>query len=261
MDLTTTAGYVPGFPKELSLRELGGMQAGDGRQVKHGLLYRGSTLLNLTDEQKKLVDGFGLRFILDLRAKGETEGKPDYVPQGAEYLRVGGMRDEDGAEVDFSPAGIGRISERIQEDPETFMRELYASMMFDNPAVHELVRRFADGQAPLYFHCSAGKDRTGVCAAVLLMILGVPDDDIVGEFLLTNEYRASIIGMRPEEIPSFISENDRMNWGKINGVNETDLRAAFAAVDERYDSREEYLSEEFGLNESLLARVRDHYLA
>ena len=260
MDLTTTVGYVPGFPKEMSLRELGGLQAADGRHVRHGLLYRGSTLLNLTDEQKGLVDGFGLRFILDLRAKGETEEKPDYVPQGVEYLRIGGMRDEDGMEVDFSPAGIGRISEKIQADPESFMRELYTSMMFGNPAVHELVRRFVDGQAPLYFHCSAGKDRTGVCAAVLLMILGVPDDDIVEEFLLTNEYRSAIIGLRPEEIPSFVSEADRKNWGKINGVNEADLRAVFAAVDARYDSREAYLSEELGLDQALLAKVRDHYL-
>ena len=260
MDLTKTSGYVAGFPNELSLRELGGMRSADGRSVRHGLLYRGSALLKLTDEQKAIVDGFGLRFILDLRAQGETEGKPDYVPAGAEYLRIGGMRDDDGLEVDFSPAGIGRIAEKIQSDPDSFMRDLYSSMMFDNPAVHELVRRFVAGEAPLYFHCSAGKDRTGVCAAVLLMILGVPDDEIIREFLLTNEYRAAIIGLRPEELPSFVSDVDRENWGKINSVRESDLRAALEAVDARYDSRDAYLEKEFGLDQALLAKVRDHYL-
>ena len=260
MDLTQTTGYVPGFPQEMSLRELGGQRSADGRRVRRGLLYRGSTLLNLTNEQKRLVDDFALRFILDVRATGETDGKSDYVPDGVEYLRIGGMRDDDGSEVDFSPVGIGRIAARIQADPESFMRALYSSMMFDNPAVHELVSRFVEGQAPLYFHCSAGKDRTGVCAAVLLMILGVPDDDIVQEFLLTNEYRAAIIGLRPEEIPSFVSEQDRKNWGKINGVNEADLRAALEAVDVRYDSREAYLNEEFGLDRAMLAKVRDYYL-
>ena len=260
MDLTATTGYVAGFPQVMGLRDLGGLQATDGRRVRHGMLYRGSALVGLANEQKELVDGFGLRFILDLRAAGEAAGKEDYVPSGASYLRIGGMYDEEGAEVDFSPAGIERIAEAIAQDPSTFMRQLYASMMFGNPAVHELVRRFVAGEAPLYFHCTAGKDRTGVCAAVLLTMLGVPDDEIVREFLLTNEYRAPIINMAPEDIPAHISAQDRENWSKINSVQEVDLRHALAAVDERFATREAYFAQEFGIDAATLAMLRDAYL-
>lgn len=260
MDLTTTTGYVAGFPDELSLRELGGMKTADGRSVRHGLLYRGSALLNLTDEQKAKVDSLGLKFILDLRAEGEAIGKEEYVPSGVEYIRIGGMRDENGEEVDFSPLGIGRIRDRFQSDPDAFMRELYSSMMIDSPAVHELVRRFSTGEAPLYFHCSAGKDRTGVCAAILLTILGVSDDDIVREFLLTNEYRASIINLPLEKVPAFLPENERQNWAVINSVQEVNLRAALAAADARYPTRERYFEEEFGLDAEALAAIRAHYL-
>jgi protein-tyrosine phosphatase len=141
------------------------------------------------------------------------------------------------------------------------MRNLYTSMMFGNPAVHALVERFVGGCSPLYFHCTAGKDRTGVCAAVLLMLLDVSDDAIVHDFLLTNQYRACIINMPPEQLPAWLPERERENWGKMNGVNEEDLRASLAAVVERHGSREAYAKAEFGLDAAALSRLRDRYLA
>ncbi len=261
MDLTTTMGYVPGFPDTFNLRDLGGLAAADGRRVRPGLLYRGSALAGLTEAQRSIVDGFGLRVLLDLRAVGEVEGRADYVPQGVEYLRIGGMYDADGNELDFSPAGISRMIRHAVGSPEHFMRSLYVSMLFGNPAVHALVDRMALGRAPLYFHCTAGKDRTGVCAAIVLTLLGVPDDAIVCDFLLTNEYRASIINMAPQDMPAWVSELERQNWAKMNEVSEVDLRGALAEADRRHGGREAYLRHEFGLDEAALARMRDAYLA
>lgn len=260
MDLALTTGYVAGLPDTLNLRDLGGIEARDGRTVRRGLLYRGSALVGLDDAEREVIDGLGLHFILDLRARGEAEEGPEYVPAGAERLRKGGMY-LDGQEVDFSPSGISRISTQIQASPSTFMRKLYVSMMFGNPAVHELVRRLVDGCAPLYFHCTAGKDRTGVCAAVLLLLLDVSDDAIVRDFLLTNQYRASIINMPPEQLPAWLPEADRANWGKMNGVSEEDLHASLEAVVERCGSREAYAEAEFGLDAAALVRLRDQYLA
>lgn len=141
------------------------------------------------------------------------------------------------------------------------MSKLYVSMMFGNPAVHELVGSLVAGRVPVYFHCTAGKDRTGVCAAIILMLLGVNDDEIVREFLLTNEYRAPIINLSPEELPEDLSATDRENWAQLNSVDEKTLRAALAAVDARYVTREEYFANEFGLDVQALRRLRDRYLA
>lgn len=260
MDENALPGAVAGFPLRMGVRDLGGLRGANGRPVRQGLLYRGSALIGLTEDQREAVDELGLALMVDLRATGELEGRPDYVPNGCEYIRVSGMYDEDGEEIDFSPAGIMRIMERIQDNPEGFMKGLYTSMMFQNPAVHELVDRLVREQVPMYFHCTAGKDRTGVCAAVILMLLGVSDDEIVREFLLTNEYRSEIINMPPEELPESIPEVVRESWAKVNSVNEDDLRNAFAAVDARYDSREEYFEAEFGLDEAKLSALRDRYL-
>lgn len=260
MDLTTIPGYVAGFPDELGLRELGGLVAADGRTVRHGLLYRGSALTGLTNEQKARIDGFNLRFILDLRAAGEAEGKDDYVPTGCTYVRIGGMAEEDGTEIDFSPAGIGRLQSKFAEYGPALMEELYASMAFKNRAVHTLMDRFAADQAPLYFHCSAGKDRTGVCAAMLLLALGVPDETVIQEYLLTNEYRASIINLPADKIPAGVGEMERENWAQVNSVNADALQAVLDAIDERYPTREAYFAGEFGMDAETLASLRDRYL-
>lgn len=258
MNLVTTSGFISGFPLMMNLRELGGIKSADGRHVRHGLLYRGSSLTGLSSEQYQLVDGFGLRYILDLRAKNETDGQADYVPKGAEYHRVAGMFDTTGNEMDFSPGAVANFL-TADDDPMKFMRTLYTSMIHGNPAMHELIRCLVAGKAPLYIHCSAGKDRTGVAAALTLTLLGVPDETIVEEFLLTNEYRAELIGNPPADLPEGVVDDDL--WAKANGVDEQDLRAVFATMDEGHSSREDYFADEFGLYEPEITALRDHYLA
>ncbi len=260
MDLAATPGYVAGFDDMLNLRDLGGLKTTDGRTVRHGLLYRGSTLENLSSEQCRLVDGFGLRFMLDLRAAGEAEGRPDYLPAGVEYLRIGGMYDSEGYEIDFSPTGISRMSKMIEAQQENFIGYLYVNMMFDNPALRILMERFVAETVPMHFHCSAGKDRTGICAALLLSLLGVPDDTIVEDYLLTNQYRDSLINNPPAKLPPWMDKGDLERWRKANGVQEENLRDALAAADERYGSREAYFEAEFGLDNAARAALRDRYL-
>ena len=250
-------GFIPGFPLPMNIRDLGGIKAADGRRVKSGLFFRGSALTGLSPEQRRIVDGFGLRRILDLRAAGEAQGKDDYVPEGAEYLRIPGMYDGQGVEMDFSPAAIERMNLE-HDDPMLFMRELYVSMAHGNPAMHALVVCMVDGKVPLYFHCSAGKDRTGVAAAIILTILGVDDEAILEDYLLTNAYRAELIENPPEVLPPFIPSVDV--WRRANSVDGNDLRAVLSSMDEGVSSREEYFANEFGLDAAALKGLRDSHL-
>lgn len=261
MDLTALPGYVPGFHTTLALRDLGGQRASDGRTVRHGLIYRGSSLVDLTPQETARLEDLGLSLVLDLRAAGEAEGLDDYVPHGANYLRIAGMYDANGDEVDFSPAGITRIAALIEEQQERFMTDLYVGMAHDNPAVHALVEHMAQGGGPIYFHCSAGKDRTGVCAAMALTLLGVDDDAIVQEFLLTNEYRAEIINNMPVDLPEHARGYTKEQWAEVNSVQEYNLRAVFDEIDANYPTREAYFAKEFGLDANAVARIRDRYLA
>ena len=263
MDLTKTVGYVRGFANELNLRELGGLPTSDGRHVRRGLFYRGSALTGLSREEQALVDGMGLRYLLDLRAAGEAEGGFDYVPDGCLYERIGGMRFADGSEVDFSPKMIAHFE---QQDPEllesgNFMRDLYVSMAFGNAAMQALVRKVAEGVVPVYFHCTAGKDRTGVSALMICLLLGVTREAILEDFLLTNEYRRSIIEGVADRMPAGTPPEVIERWQRANGVQESDLVAVIEAIEERDGSIDAYLEREYGLERVTVASLRDRYLA
>lgn len=252
----TLPGYVPGLPAVRNIRELGGIQARDGRHVRHGLLYRGSTLEGLGQEERDVIDNLGLRCVLDLRAESEAAEHPEHVPREAVYQRVAGMYEPSGAEMDFSPAAIGRMESL--GGAENIMQTLYLTMVRDNPALHALVDHLAAGDAPLYFHCSAGKDRTGIAAALILTILGVPDEAIVENFLLTNRYRAELIDNPPNPLPPYLA--DAQMWRYANSVHGPHLRAVLSAMAPEGPERESFLHTEYGLGPTALASIRDRYL-
>ncbi len=253
----TLPGCVPGLPAVRNIRELGGIKARDGRHVRHGLLYRGSTLEGLTNEEQAAVDSLDLRCVLDLRAASEAAEHPEYVPAGAVYQRVAGMYEPSGAEMDFSPAAIGRMES--VGGAEDIMLTLYLTMARDNPALHALVEHLVAGDAPLYFHCSAGKDRTGIAAALILTILGVPDKAIMENFLLTNRYRAELIDNPPDPLPPYLT--DAQMWRYANSVHGPHLRAVLSAMAPEGPAREAFLHSEYGLSPNDLASIRDRYLA
>lgn len=264
MDLTTWPGYVPGFSQDHNLRELGGLPTTDGRHVRRGLLFRGSALTELDDVERVRLDELGLRFVLDLRAKGEAAGNPERVPEGAEYLRLGGMRYEDGSEVDFSPEGIERFQREAGLDgpfklADDFFSRLYISMLFDNPATHALWERFEQHVAPLFFHCTAGKDRTGMSAVVLELALGVTREAMLEDFMITNQYREFVI----ERAVASLSDGSpaaEEHVRKAYGVQIENVQSALAAVDERFPSPEAYVQAEYGVSPDELAALRDFYL-
>ncbi len=252
----TLPGRVPGLSAVRNIRELGGIEARDGRHVRRGLLYRGSALGGLGQEERAAIDALGLRCVFDLRAASEAAEHPEYVPDGASYQRVAGMYEPSGAEMDFSPDAIARM--QGVGGAEDIMRTLYLTMVRENPALHALVERLVAGDAPLYFHCSAGKDRTGIAAALILTILGVSDEAIVGNFLLTNAYRAELIDNPPEPLPPYLSDVEM--WRRANSVSEADLRAVLAAMGTEGPGREAFLQSEYGLGREELAALRERYL-
>ena len=202
MQVVFSPGAEIKFEGANNFRELGGYRAADERQVKYGLLYRGGNLDLLKSEadHARLVS-LGLREILDLRSAGESAAHPDPAVPGAHYQRVCGMRNADGTEMDFSGKGI----ERLRQEKEAFERsvgrpvhdfEWFSALYRRVPSVHTPTTRclpVGGRRVPVLFHCSCGKDRTGIGAMLILLALGVSRADALADYMLTNVYRREII--------------------------------------------------------------------
>ena len=244
-----------------NFRELGGYEADEGKHVKWGQIWRGIPTGALTGEaDRKLLDSLGLRLILDLRSSAEAKKDPDYLPDGARLVQICGLCAEDGTEIDFSPKDIEKlIGTAPQEDP---VRLMYRRMLTGNKAFKELFRALEAGETPILFHCSAGKDRTGVAAMLILLALGASDEVICADFEQTNACRKAEIDAVLAEHAAEIAADPacRMRYYAMAGVDPAAAPFVLDTIRRKFGSAENYLETEYGLTPARLMRLRRMYL-
>ena len=245
-----------------NFRELGGYRADEGKTVKWGQIYRGFPTGRLTTEADRArLDGLGLRLILDLRSSAEAAKLPDYVPDGARLVQICGLRDASGQEIDFSPNDIQRL---VQSAPAgmSLTQLMYRQMLTGNKAFKELFRALEAGETPILFHCTAGKDRTGVAAMLILLALGASDETICADYARTNLCRAAEIEKAMADHAAEIAADpaQRMRWQTSAGVDSETAPLVLRTIRQDYGSAESYLEAEYGLTPARLMRLRRMYL-
>ena len=241
------------FAGATNFRELG---------VKWGQIYRGITTACLTSAaDRKLLDSLGLRLILDLRSGTEAAAAPDYVPDGARLVQICALCGDDGHEISFAPGDIERMMHTAREG-ENILYRMYRQMLFGNKAFKELFRALEAGETPILFHCSAGKDRTGVAAMLILLALGASDETICADFVQTNVCRKAeidaLLAGHAEEIAADPSK--RMRFCTQAGVDPGAAPYVLQVIREACGSAEEYLAREYGLTPARRMRLRRMYL-
>ena len=242
-----------------NFRDLGGYVTHDGRRVRWRHLFRSASLGSLTRRDHAQLDALGLRVICDLRATDERAKEPVRWSCGAGPRLL--ARDY-ALDLGMLAAVMTRPEAGLQEGRAAF-RELYSSLPL----------RFADsyrglfaalfaGETPLAFNCSAGKDRTGVGAALLLAALGVPRATIVEDYLLSNDhYRpgpevaAAMSGRHGQWLLALRPEMMRL----MLTVDASYLEAAFDAVERSHGSVEGYLEAALGVGASARHALRERY--
>ena len=245
-----------------NFRELGGYEADEGKHVKWGQIWRGIPTAKLTSEaDRKLLDSLGLRLILDLRSTEEAQKAPDYVPDGARLVQICGLCAEDGHEIAFGPGDIERLMQNTPEGDD-IPRAMYRRMLTGNKAFKELFRALEAGETPVLFHCSAGKDRTGVAAMLILLALGASDETVCADFEQTNVCRKAEIDAILQEHAAEIAadpERKRHYYG-LEGVQPELAPFVLGLIREQFGSAENYLETEYGLTPARLMRLRRMYL-
>mgnify|MGYP002948690603 CR=1 FL=1 len=250
------------FAGGTNFRELGGYEADEGKHVKWGQIWRGIPTCKLTGEADRAkLDALGLRLILDLRSVEEAKKEPDYVPDGARLVQICGLRDATGQEIDFSPNDIQRLVQSVPAGTN-LTQLMYRQMLTGNKAFKELFRALEAGETPVLFHCSAGKDRTGVAAMLILLALGASDKTIAEDFEKTNIWRRpeleAVWAEHAEEIAADPARKDF--YLGVFGVHPESAPFVLSIIRERYGSADAYLEAEYGLTPARLMRLRRMYL-
>ena len=250
------------FAGATNFRELGGYPADEGKTVRWGQIWRGVCTARLTDPADRArLDALGLRLILDLRSTAEAQAEPDYVPDGARLVQICALCGDDGHEISFAPGDIERMMHTAREG-ENILYRMYRQMLFGNKAFKELFRALEAGETPILFHCSAGKDRTGVAAMLILLALGASDETICADFVQTNVCRKAeidaLLAGHAEEIAADPSK--RMRFCTQAGVDPGAAPYVLQVIREACGSAEEYLAQEYGLTPARRMRLRRMYL-
>ena len=246
-----------------NFRELGGYGADEGKHVKWGQIYRGIPTGLLTGAaDRKLLDSLGLRLILDLRSESEAAEQPDYVPDGARLVRICGLCHPDGSEISFSPGDIEKLLKGKKDEEHNLADAMYEQMLFRNKAYKELFRALEAGETPILFHCSGGKDRTGVAAMLILLALGASDETICQDFVRTNVCRRpeleKIWAAHAEEIEAHPEQ--KQFYQGIAGVHPESAPFVLDTIRKEYGTTDAYLEAEYGLTPARLMRLRRMYL-
>jgi protein-tyrosine phosphatase len=241
-----------------NVRDLGGYATADGRRVRWGRVYRGGALNAATSNDIANLIGRGLRVVCDFRSGPERASAPN-MWAAKRGIEMWGLADSDivGDSRDLLEGSVSTA-----EQTRAIMIRTYERIPFDHaPSYAATFSRIARGNLPLLFHCSAGKDRSGVAAALLLTVLGVSHDDILADYLLSANVQERI-----EE--SFVADprhekavrNSTRAWGPLMESDPRYLEAMFRAVEVRCGSVRAYFETNLAIDATALASLRGEML-
>jgi protein-tyrosine phosphatase len=235
-----------------NFRDVAGTGAGypttDGARVRRNVFYR-SNELQLTEADATSIAALGIAAIHDLRRSEEIEAHPDVDVPGARWNHV---------EVTGIPTEMVEVLDDA-EDVERVMRGVYDAFVrspLARASYAELLTELADGDVPQLFHCSAGKDRTGWAAALLLEIAEVDRDTIMADYLLTNDVSAASREKYLALVAEHLGPDKVAVYEPAMRVEESYLTTAYDAVEELYGSVAGFLTDGLGLSSGTLQGLR-----
>lgn len=241
-----------------NFRDLGGYATREGRTVARGLVYRSGTMAELSDSDHAMLDAIGLKVVCDFRSTNERKRRPSRFPAVAQFeiwSRDHGMSAGD-------VTGALREPGATAETARAHISEAYRELAYEQaPSYRELFSRIAYGPLPLVFHCAAGKDRTGIAAALLLDLLGVERDVIMQDYALTDRFFArgcELIAKDP--FGAKLAGIDPGVWEPIMRADPAYLAIMFETIDARHGSGEGFLRDELELTDADIAIIRERLL-
>lgn len=246
-----------------NFRDYGGYPTIGGERVRTGLLYRSAQHRDATVEDLDRVTGIGLAAVIDLRSRSERRMSPCPRPEGF-TARIVSIEDDTSQRAPHEEAAE---DVRTPAEASAAMRQAYRTMAF-RPVLLRLYTAYfetlATTDGATLIHCMAGKDRTGIAVALLHRLLGVHQDDMMEDYLLTNtagNIEARIAAGTGHIRASFGSQTSDEAIRVIMSVEPSYLDAAFDEMAQRHGSVEGYMREALGVSADREMAIKERLLS
>jgi protein-tyrosine phosphatase len=250
---------IAGLP---NLRDVGGHRTRDGGRVRTGLVYRSTDLGTLDAAAVAALGRLGIRTVFDLRTAAERARQPDRLPPGSAYV----VADVVGDSRAMTPAAIATLF----DDPAaaslalgsgraaTYFLEAYREFVHLESARAGYRRLFVElaggASTPALVHCTTGKDRTGWAAAALLLFLGVPEESVMEEYLLSGPQLVPVVQPLLDAFAARGGDPELLR--PLLGVEAAYLEASLGEVRRQHGSIEGYVRDGLGVDAQAQAALR-----
>lgn len=249
----------------VNFRDLGGYTTAGGQTVKRQKLFRAGHLSALTVTDQQVLLDWGVTVDIDFRSTAELAQFPDRLPNGICFKHLP-VFDDDETESTGTAATLQQQYARDAQGGYQQMLYVYRRLaLMQQP--QQAYRRFFQyllAQGPhegILFHCSAGKDRTGFAAVLLLSALGVTPDQILVDYLLTNTLSQERVAARIQAAKrAKMNANFIQSIHDLSIVSEDYLYQALAQIVQTTGGMPAYLRDVIGLKDSMIRRLREIYL-
>ncbi len=267
--MRTMDNYV--FDKKLNFRDLGGVKNLEGKTVKKNIIFRSAHLSNLKDSDLEFLSRkLKLKFVIDLRSNIEKKDRENKIPDGAEYLEIPyfdetamGITSGMGSDVKSALKQANSRNELLEFIPDLIT--VYPLIVTDEHSISQfskvikLIINNRDGS--VLFHCTAGKDRTGVTTAIIYKILNVDYSVILDDYLKTN-----IVSQKNAKKYSILARiflRDKRLQKKVYDVfmaDEKYLKAALDAIDSTWGSFDNFIFSKLNISQDEITSFREYAL-
>ncbi len=237
-----------------NFRDLGGIQTENGRKIKKGWFFRSGELGRASTADIQRLASLGIHSIIDFRSTGERMRCPSpevdgienlhfpVLPETHEVLTGSSLKEQ----VIFDISGIPKMYETI-----LIKNEGYASMMR-----HVCSMR----QGGLLFHCTFGKDRTGVAASLILLLLGAAKETVIEQYLRTNDYLQTMVADILSQIESQITKDEKKSFLTAMSAQRSWIEGTLEGIDQIYGSFDDYILQEYHIDAAERERIQALYL-
>lgn len=258
---------TPNLKKIANFRELTSVPCENGRHVKEGLLFRSGHLAKKNRRSDKKLSRLGIHTVVDLRSPSETAEYPEKMPRGCSYYALPPLNDEQNPSINkHNRRAVLKAIRAKEGGAREHLRKIYRTMV-SSPDSTDALSRFMEvllenDDGAVLWHCTQGKDRTGIAAAAVLLALGADRDDVMRDYMRSNRYyrikNALIfagVSLLTLSIPTALSLNQLLS------ARREYLLAAFDEIDEKWGGTSGFLTSALGLDDAKIHRLREKYLA